>query len=108
MRRREFMAGVGAAAWPMVARAQQQAMPVIGFISGGSADALRNYAAAFQKGLGGGPIDAKAVEMLRALVPAAASLGLLVNPTSVLARFPGAGGSTCLAMGISGVRSEHR
>jgi putative tryptophan/tyrosine transport system substrate-binding protein len=33
--------------------------------------------------LTGGPIDAKAVEMLRALVPMATSLGLLVNPTSM-------------------------
>jgi len=52
IRRREFIAGLGsAAAWPLVTPAQQPAMPVIGFVDGGSDDA-RGYAAAFRNGLG--------------------------------------------------------
>jgi putative tryptophan/tyrosine transport system substrate-binding protein len=53
MRRREFIAGLGgAAAWPMVAGAQQPPLPVIGFVDGGSADARARYVVAFRKGLG--------------------------------------------------------
>jgi hypothetical protein len=50
MRRRDFIAGLGAgAAWPLAARAQRPAMPVVGFV-GGPADA--DYVRAFRKGLG--------------------------------------------------------
>ena len=53
MRRREFIAGLGSvAAWPVVARAQQPAMPVVAFVNGASADGLAAYVAAFRKGLG--------------------------------------------------------
>jgi putative ABC transport system substrate-binding protein len=53
MRRRAFIAGLGAsAAWPLAARAQQAALPVVGVISGGSADAPASFTAAFRQGLG--------------------------------------------------------
>jgi putative ABC transport system substrate-binding protein len=53
VKRREFIAGLGSAAtWPLAVRAQQAAPPVIGFVSGGSAEILGGYEAAFRKGLG--------------------------------------------------------
>jgi putative tryptophan/tyrosine transport system substrate-binding protein len=53
MRRREFIAGIGgAAAWSLAARAQQPALPVVGFVSSRSADASADAQVAFRKGLG--------------------------------------------------------
>ena len=53
MRRREFIAWAGstAIAWPLVARAQQPKMPVVGFLNGGSPDGYAPYATGFLRGL---------------------------------------------------------
>jgi putative tryptophan/tyrosine transport system substrate-binding protein len=52
MRRRDFITLIGSvAAWPLTARAQQPALPVVGFVRDGSADASVRLAAAFRKGL---------------------------------------------------------
>ncbi|MGA8411261.1 MAG: ABC transporter substrate-binding protein, partial [Xanthobacteraceae bacterium] len=51
MRRREFIAALGgAAAWPVMARAQQVAMPVVGYLGPGS-PALTDVVGAVRQGL---------------------------------------------------------
>jgi putative ABC transport system substrate-binding protein len=53
MRRRDFIAVVGgaAAAWPLVARAQQRAVPVVGLLAPGSLERGCEDMIAFRRGL---------------------------------------------------------
>jgi putative ABC transport system substrate-binding protein len=52
MRRREFIAGIGStAAWPVLARAQQQSMPVVGFLDASSSAPSASLVEAFRRGL---------------------------------------------------------
>src|SRR5215472_789388 len=53
MRRRDFIKAVtgSALAWPLAARAQQAAMPIIGFLHSGSPEQNGQRLAAYRKGL---------------------------------------------------------
>jgi putative ABC transport system substrate-binding protein len=52
LRRREFITLIGGVAtWPLAARAQQAAMPVVALVSARSAEASARYGSAFRKGL---------------------------------------------------------
>ena len=52
IRRREFIAGLGSAvAWPVVARAQQSRVPVIGWLNNPALGTMDSYLPAFKQGL---------------------------------------------------------
>ena len=53
MKRRDFIAALGgAAAWPLATHAQQQALPVVGYVNVGTAADTPDWQRAFRQGLG--------------------------------------------------------
>src|SRR5258708_5262334 len=101
MRRRQFIAGLGsAAAWPVVARAQQPAVPVIGYLSTGSPDVFAERLRAFRGSLReAGFVEGRNVAIdyrwagddVERLAALAADLGH--RPVTVIAALGGIGGS---------------
>jgi putative ABC transport system substrate-binding protein len=63
IKRREFIAGLGSTvAWPLVARAQQPAMPVVGWLSSRNSETDAYVLPAFRRGLNGqGYVEARNV-----------------------------------------------
>jgi putative tryptophan/tyrosine transport system substrate-binding protein len=51
MQRRQFIAGLGASAWPLAARAQQPPVPVIGILASATAESYAPSMSAFMRGL---------------------------------------------------------
>jgi putative tryptophan/tyrosine transport system substrate-binding protein len=101
MRRREFIAGLGSTpAWPLLARAQQPAVPVIGYLSSGSPEVFVERLRAFRQSLQeAGFVEGRNVAIdyrwagddLEQLPVLAADLAR--RPVTVIAAFGGINGS---------------
>jgi putative tryptophan/tyrosine transport system substrate-binding protein len=122
MRRREFITLVGGAvAWPVAARAQQPAMPVVGFLSARSADDSVREVVAFQEGLAVtghvegrnvvieyrwaqgefGRLPALALELVRRPVAVLAAVGGIQSPLAAKAA-----ATTPIVFGVGGDPAE--
>ena len=95
--RRKFLATLGGVTvWPLAARAQQTAIPVIGYLNSGSPESDASRLTGLRRGLnetgyGGnltgfngfsGEHEAKTLALLHELVPSTAAIGFLVNPNN--------------------------
>ena len=93
-RRREFITLLGgaAAAWPLTARAEQAAVPVVGLLDQRSPDELADRLRGFRQGLRDSgfvegqnvaiELGAKRLELLREMVPGAKRVAVLVSPAN--------------------------
>jgi putative ABC transport system substrate-binding protein len=99
LQRRAFIAGLGAAAWPVAALAQQSAAPVIGYLDSSNAAAAAPHVAGFRQGLSEAgfvegrnlaPIEFRFAEDQRDRLPELAADLVRRRVAAIVANTPGA------------------